>query len=104
MSAPACAKAMAMARPMPRLPPVTTALRPASEKRVISSPLAGDSIARRLGDERRGQAALLGQFLRLARRGPHGAHADELDGAGPRRRQRFRHRAAEPAMDVVVLA
>jgi hypothetical protein len=32
-SAPASASAIAMAWPMPRVPPVTTALRPSSEKR-----------------------------------------------------------------------
>src|SRR5689334_5604422 len=93
---------------MPRLPPVTTAVLPASEKRLMASALlarlllARHRVARRLGDEGRGQAVLLRQLLRLARGAELVAHADELDGAGRRLRQRFRHRAAQPAKDVVV--
>ena len=46
---------------------------------------------------------MLGQFLRLARSAEHVFHADEFDRAGTRLRQRFGDRAAQAAMDVVIL-
>src|SRR3569832_2187753 len=98
-----------MARPMPRLPPVTTAVLPASEKRLMGSAflarllLARDGIAGRLRDDRRRQSVLLRLRLRRARSAELVAHADELDGAGRRLRQRLRHRTPQPTQDVVVL-
>ena len=43
------------------------------------------------------------QFFRLARSAEHVLDADKFDGAGHCRRQGFRHRAAQPAIDIVIL-
>ena len=45
---------------------------------------------------------MMGQFFRLAGRAERVFHAHELDGAGRGRGQGFGHRAAQPAMDIVI--
>src|SRR6185437_12709971 len=97
-----------MAAPSPREPPVTTALFPSSEKRLISfSPariraLSLQHFARGGGDEGGGDLIGIGQLFRLARRSEGIRHADEFDRGGNGGGQRFGHGAAQAAMDVVV--
>ena len=75
---------------------------PASEKRLMLISCAAST--RRAASAMKGAVMpkCIGQLFRLARGAERILHADEFDRAGHGRGQGFGHRAAKPAMDIVI--